>query len=148
MRGQDEEDRGEDLLGAARVLPAERCGDRIQSSSGIMTIRLIVMELGRFTRSFGRLEQSNLLSLLHSAGFLARHPAWSGPTLGRAIRPRKQKAGPIGPALIWCEPSLRVDAALLDGERHAVDGQHVGGDAVVDVVGLGVVRPRRRSCRA
>src|SRR6185437_2415158 len=28
-------------------------GDRIQSSSGIMTIRLIVMELGRFT-AFGR----------------------------------------------------------------------------------------------
>ena len=33
---------------------------------------------------------------------------------------------------------LRVDAALLDGEGDAVDGEHVGGDAVVDVVGLGV----------
>jgi hypothetical protein len=26
-----------------------KCGDRIHNSSGIMTIRLIVMELGRFT---------------------------------------------------------------------------------------------------
>src|ERR1035441_1031465 len=31
-----------------------------------------------------------------------------------------------------------VDAALLYGEAYAVDGQHVGGDAVVHVVGFGV----------
>jgi hypothetical protein len=29
---------------------------------------------------------------------------------------------------------LRVDAALADGVGDAVDGQHVGGDAVVDAV--------------
>ena len=33
---------------------------------------------------------------------------------------------------------LSVDAALPDGERHAIDGQHVSRDAVVHVVGLGV----------
>ena len=33
---------------------------------------------------------------------------------------------------------LGVDAALFGGVRYAVDGQHVGGDAVVYVVGLGV----------
>ena len=33
---------------------------------------------------------------------------------------------------------LGVDSALADGVGHAVDGQHVGGDAVVDAVGLGV----------
>jgi hypothetical protein len=32
-----------------------------------------------------------------------------------------------------------VDAALLGGVGYAVDGQHVGGDAVVDGVGDGVV---------
>src|SRR5271165_3746004 len=36
------------------------------------------------------------------------------------------------------EKELRVDAALLDGERNAIDRQHIGGDAVVDVVGFGV----------
>ena len=33
---------------------------------------------------------------------------------------------------------LCVDAALLEGERYAIDGQHVGCDAVVDVVGFGI----------
>ena len=31
-----------------------------------------------------------------------------------------------------------VDAALLGGVGYAVDGEHVGGDAVVDLVGFGV----------
>ena len=34
--------------------------------------------------------------------------------------------------------ALCVDPALLDGESHAINRQHVGGDAVVHVVGLGV----------
>ena len=33
-------------------------------------------------------------------------------------------------------PALGVDAALLGGVGYAVDGQHVGGDAVVDAVGV------------
>jgi len=33
---------------------------------------------------------------------------------------------------------LGVDAALFGGVGYAVDGQHVGGDAIVDIVGLGV----------
>src|ERR1019366_10189882 len=33
---------------------------------------------------------------------------------------------------------LGVDSALADGERHAVDRQHVGRDAVVDMMGLGI----------
>ena len=33
---------------------------------------------------------------------------------------------------------LGVDAALFDGEGYAIDGEHVGGDAVVDSVGFGV----------
>ena len=32
-----------------------------------------------------------------------------------------------------------VDATLFGGVSYAVDGQHVGGDAVVDAVGSGVV---------
>src|SRR5438270_4454060 len=35
-------------------------------------------------------------------------------------------------------PDLRVDPALLDGECHPVDGQHVRRDAVIDTVRLGV----------
>src|SRR6202789_1826826 len=34
-------------------------------------------------------------------------------------------------------PALRVDAALFGGVGYAVDGQHVGRDAVVDVVSDG-----------
>ena len=33
---------------------------------------------------------------------------------------------------------LRIDAPLLDGVGYAVDGQHVGGDAVVDGMGFSV----------
>ena len=35
---------------------------------------------------------------------------------------------------IW----LGVDSALTDGVRHAVDGQHIGGDPVVHAMGFGV----------
>ena len=34
--------------------------------------------------------------------------------------------------------SLCVDTALPDGVRHAINGQHVRRDAIVDVVGLSV----------
>ena len=34
--------------------------------------------------------------------------------------------------------TARRTLALLDGKRHPVDGQHIGGDAVVNVVGLGI----------
>ena len=47
-RGQHKQNRGQDLLLARRPCHG-KCGERIHSSSGIMTIRLIVMELGRFT---------------------------------------------------------------------------------------------------
>src|SRR4051812_40911566 len=33
---------------------------------------------------------------------------------------------------------LCVDSALFDGECHAVDGQHIGRDAIVDAMRLGV----------
>ncbi len=53
---------------------------------------------------------------------------------------RNKKRTAVQRSVSWLRyaTKLCVDAALLDGERHAVDGQHVGGDAVVDVVGLGV----------
>ena len=47
------------------------------------------------------------------------------------------------PSPLFCLPrgseASGVDAALLGGVGHAVDGEHVGGDAVVDVVGDGVL---------
>src|SRR6202789_3324537 len=52
----------------------------------------------------------------------------------------KEKASAVAEAFCsaYCLlPALRVDAALFGGVGHAVDGQHVGGDAVVDVVGDG-----------
>src|ERR1039457_6852316 len=39
-------------------------------------------------------------------------------------------------------PMLCVESPKPDGFRDAIEGQHVGGDAVVDTVGLGVLNHR------
>src|SRR5450755_3397874 len=38
----------------------------------------------------------------------------------------------------YLSPCLRVNATLLYGESHPVDGQHIGGNAIVDRVRLSV----------
>src|ERR1035438_7361056 len=111
-----------------------KCVDRIQSSSGIMTIRLIEMELGRF---------------MGLAQTRSRRAAWlyycivRSATAPLLVTPITGNRGGMGihsiPPRLHCsaQPS-GVDAPLLDGIGHAVDGQHIGGNAVVYVVGLGV----------
>src|SRR5882757_10577886 len=42
------------------------------------------------------------------------------------------------PLCFWFGTASGVDAALFGGVGYAVDGQHIGCDAVVDVVGAGV----------
>jgi|SRR5580704_6103804 hypothetical protein len=54
-------------------------------------------------------------------------PKWNSPSLGAVLN-----ANPDG------FTKSGVNPALPDGVGHAIDGQHVGRDAVVHVMGLGV----------
>ena len=49
-------------------------------------------------------------------------------------RPLAETSGPKVEPIGLGHPILRVNPAQLEAERHAVDGQHVGGDAIVDLM--------------
>src|SRR6266567_5092909 len=66
-----------------------KCGDRIQSRSGIMTIRLIVMELGRFTACVPPTRRPGFTLLSHLCGLTCFK-----------VLSSKARAGPFGPALV------------------------------------------------
>src|ERR1700722_2794829 len=70
--------------------------------------------------------------------------AEAGVTLAACIRKNASNAAKIFTVkfcpliFITYEFSLGVNAALADGVSHAVDGQHIGGDAIIHFVGLGI----------
>src|SRR5579875_988850 len=117
-----------------------------------MMIRLIVMEFGRFMQ--GRAASRGLCgfrTLLHRAACSrARFHTIVMWFFDRAALAGARKAAKgqtcLSPAIFgtgadrrkFFQADLRVYPALRDGEGHAVDRQHVGGDAVVYVMSLGV----------
>ena len=56
-----------------------------------------------------------------------------------AFTTQKQREGRSLPAAVCAfHDNLGVNAALPDGEGHAIDGEHISRDAIVHVVGLGI----------
>src|ERR1700730_14257006 len=90
-------------------------------SRGMQQMRLIVMEFGRFTiDSAVEGQTGSPSSIIHQAPADSWAPG--GSCAGKG----------------YLSPCLRVNAALLNGESHPVDGQHIGGNAIVDRVRLSV----------
>jgi len=93
-----------------------------------MTSRLIVMKLERFMQTT---------------------VAGSVPPLSHCERERRfahkkerdrpiARPAPVVAAKLHQAGQLCVNAALADGDSHPINGQHIGSNAVVDVVGLGI----------
>src|SRR5450631_819099 len=106
-------------------------GDIIQIKTGTEKMRLIVMELGRFTRGseedFGPWWRCS-----HYAPESAPLFCTEGSTSFVKFGPSPTPAAHLPYAISG------VDTPLLDGGSDAINRQHVGGDAVVHIVRLGI----------
>src|ERR1039458_2650858 len=101
-----------------------KCVDRIQSSTGIMTIRLIVMELGRFIRKAHYPETSSPahLQLLHRQ--TARCVLPLPPHDAHNPKREELKVPPVKAIWRTCVAYATTNCALFPGLRHA---QRIGG---------------------
>src|ERR1700728_3667236 len=107
---------------------------------GAVDVELVGRRRGRHLRGVSRIRWS---CLTLRVGYFRSGPSGFAilsngePRIADRDNESKQNGQNQNPKLLHNAPS-GVDAALPDGVGHAVNGQHVSGDAVVDPVSLGV----------